>query len=346
MTIITITILIILSALLTKIFCALAKGTLLMDKPNERSMHKDPVVRGGGAVFITLSVIAFIILSKLKHYDWLQETVLLSSIALLAAINFLDDLYNLTAKLRFSIQSLVAILIIYSTFPIHLDFVIFSLDNPIFTSVFLFLAIIWAINHFNFMDGLDGLCASQAVFLLVVYGLLFFVHQATIYQDFCCIFMACLLGFLIFNLPPAKLFMGDVGSATLGLITFSLAVIGQQKYNIPIIYWFILNGLFLFDTTLTLIRRILNKEKWFVAHRKHAYQRAKQQGISSPIILLVQAVINLVIFFIIWFLNLNQTTFYLALFLPLIILLCVYLLIELKKPMFFHLSTPNQNVQE
>ena len=73
--------------------------------------------------------------------------------------------------------------------------------------------------------------------------------------------------------------MGDIGSATLGLITFSIALIAQQQCQIPILYWFMLNGLFLFDATSTLIRRMIKREKWFAPHRKHAYQRLRQSGI-------------------------------------------------------------------
>ena len=150
----------------------------------------------------------------------------------------------------------------------------------------------------------------------------------------CWILVFGLIGFLVFNFPPAKLFMGDVGSATLGFISFYLALIGQQKYQIPIIYWFILNGLFLFDATITLLRRIHKKEKWFAAHRKHAYQRLKQYGFNTRFILLGQICVNITLFAGILLMQ-QQTIHPNAIFvLCLSIFIIMYSLVEKLYPMF------------
>lgn len=284
--------LLLLSAALTKVFCVVAKNTLLVDKPNERTLHSKPTVRGGGLVFIGLSLFFLPLICWMNQTALSEQLVLITCIILLAGVSFIDDLYHLSVRIRFLIHSLVAVLIALFMQPEQLDFILFSITNSVFIFLFLFFIVIWAINHFNFMDGLDGFCASQAVFLCIGYALFFALQGAAFYQDFCLILAFSLVGFLVFNFPPAKIFMGDVGSASLGLITFSMALIAQQKYDIPILYWFMLNALFLFDSTITLLRRMLNKENWFAPHKKHAYQRLKQLGMDSRFILSGQAGLN------------------------------------------------------
>lgn len=324
----------VLSVVLIKLFCILAQNTRLMDKPNERSMHAIPTVRGGGVVFIGLSLLSLPFLCYFNQYSFGDVFILFVSIILLATVSFFDDLYTLSAKSRFLVQCVIAGLIAIFLRPAGLDFVLFSLMNQYVVMVFLFFAVLWAINHFNFMDGLDGFCASQALFLFAAYALLFSFHDALMYQDFCLILISTLIGFLIFNFPPAKLFMGDIGSASLGLITFSIAVVAQQKYQIPILYWFILNGLFLFDATVTLIRRIVNKEKWSAAHRTHAYQRLRQLGVGTHFILLGQLLLNGVFFLFVLLLEMNNINVIWVLSAQLILMLIIYALIERGFPMF------------
>ncbi|KTD72224.1 MraY family glycosyltransferase [Legionella tucsonensis] len=324
---------VVLSAILTKIFCMLAQNTRLMDKPNDRSLHTIPIVRGGGLVFISLSLISLPFLCFFTESSFSEQYILLASTVLLASISFFDDLYTLSAKSRFLVQCIVAGLIAFIS-PDMLDFGLFSLENQYLIIAFLFFAIIWAINHFNFMDGLDGFCASQAIFLFVSFALLFHFNSALIYQDFCFILIFSLTGFLLYNFPPAKLFMGDIGSATLGFLSFYVALIAQQKYQIPIIYWFMLNGLFLFDATITLLRRVFNKEKWFAPHRKHAYQRLKQLGVDTRIILLGQISMNSIFLILVLLLNMNKLNIYQALMTEFVFMLIIYYLIEKNFPMF------------
>lgn len=320
-----------LSVVLTKAFFLLAQNTRLMDEPNERSMHSTPTVRGGGIVFIVLPLLSLPYLCYAFGTSLSEHLLLIISCTLLAGISFLDDLYTLSIKPRFIIQAAIALCVAILIGADDLNFILFTLSRPIIIIPFLFLAIIWAINHFNFMDGLDGFCALQAVFLFAAYALLFDMNGALIYKELCLIFVCSLLGFLLFNFPPAKLFMGDVGSATLGLITFFLALIGQQKYGIPIVYWFLLNGLFLFDATVTLLRRVLNKERWYAPHKKHAYQRLKQLGVNTQWILVGQALINALILLVIFLFNEGKIPFSVMVFMQLSVLILIYLIIEKKR---------------
>ncbi|RUR20240.1 glycosyltransferase family 4 protein [Legionella sp. km535] len=317
----------------TKLFCKLAQNSRLIDRPNDRTLHLKPTVRGGGLVFIGLALISLPYLCYLNAVSLVDWAGLLIGVILLAAISFLDDLNHLSVTIRFAVQCVVALVISVFFRPEHLDFIIFSLSNDYVIFVFVFFTVIWAINHFNFMDGLDGFCALQAMFLLACYFILFYFYQATVYQDFCFILISALFAFLIFNFPPAKLFMGDIGSASLGLIIFSLALIGQQKYQIPLLYWFLLNGLFLFDSTITLVRRIANKERWFAPHRKHAYQRLKQYGMDTRFILLGQLIINVIIGFLVLYSVNHSINSVLLIVVVLLLLNSAYYAIEKIYPM-------------
>lgn len=319
---------------MTKIFCRVAQNTRLMDKPNERSMHIKPTVRGGGIVFVGLSLFALAMFCFVTKTYSIELIISFICIFLLASISFLDDLYHLTAKIRFIVQFIIAAIISLFLCPDSLDFVVFTFANSYLIVIFVFFAVIWAINHFNFMDGLDGYCASQAVFLFAAYALLFGEFNAPLYQSYCCILIACVSGFLIFNLPPAKLFMGDVGSTFLGLTTFCLALIGQQKYQIPIFYWFSLNALFLFDATITLFRRIVKKEKWSSPHKKHAYQRLKQFGIGTRTILFGQFLFNAYFVMLLLLFYFNKLNLTLLLILQIGTILLLYYFVEKLFPMF------------
>lgn len=326
--------LIALSVALTKVFCVKAQNTRLMDKPNERSMHHIPKVRGAGLVFIGLFLLSLPIAGYLNQTPLMEQLVLFISVFLLGLISFCDDLYTLSAKPRFAVQCLVAGLAAVIMRPETLDFVLFTLVNKYLVMGLLFFLTLWAINHFNFMDGLDGFCGSQALFLFSAYAVLLGLHGAFFYQELCFILIFGLIAFLAFNLPPAKLFMGDIGSATLGFISFYIALLAQQKYQIPILYWFILNALFLFDSTITLLRRIHKKEQWFSAHRKHAYQRLKQYGLNTYFILLGQLIINVIFLVSILLIQKNTLNINLLLVFIISVLMFVYRLIENLYPMF------------
>lgn len=312
----------------------IAQDTRLMDKPNERSLHVSPTVRGGGIVFIGLSLIGVMFSAFYYHSNWTPILVLILTTLWIAGVSVLDDLFHLPVKPRFIVQAFTAAFISLAFLSGHLDFGLFQWTNPCLLYCTLFIVVLWSVNHFNFMDGLDGFCASQALFLFSAYAILFGIYHAYDYQTFCYILIACLSGFLIFNFPPAQLFMGDVGSASLGLITIVIALIGQQRYQIPMIYWFILNGLFLFDSSVTLLRRMINKEQWLAPHRSHAYQRLKQFGINTPGILLGQLIINILSLLSISLLHFGWVNLITVLIFQLSILLGAYLVVENIFPMY------------
>lgn len=322
------------SWLLTKVFCSLARDTRLMDKPNERSMHVFPTIRGGGLIFIGLFLLFLLFQIIRNPFHLIELPTLFLSTLLIAAIGFIDDLNNLSAKTKFIVQAIATLPILVFIKPEVLDLGLLTLTNQWLILPFLFFTILWAINHFNFMDGLDGFCAIQAIFLLSGYAIFLSVTDAFELQTICFVLITTLLVFLVFNFPPAKLFMGDIGSTSLGFVTIVIAIIAQNQKGIPIIYWFILNGIFLFDSTVTLIRRVIHKEKWFTPHKLHAYQRLKQAGVSTRTILFAQAMINSLLL-IIALLALNKLIGLISLLVLMSgLLLTVYLATESLLPMF------------
>lgn len=325
---------VIVSASLTRVFCLMAQNTRLMDTPNDRSLHAYPTVRGGGIVFIGLPLLMLPYLCYVYQDSLSNQSILVFCTVLIALVSFLDDLFHLSVKPRFFAQAAVALLIAFSIRPQLLDFGLFSLTNPFIIIPALFFFVIWSINHFNFMDGIDGFCASQALFLFFSYALLFNLYNAPMHQDFCLLMSFSLMGFLVFNFPPAKLFMGDVGSATLGLLVFCIALIAQQAYQIPIIYWFMLNALFLFDSTITLLRRVQKKEKWTSPHKKHAYQRLKQLGVSTYTILFGQFLISALFLILVILTSRSQLNVFEVVVFQIGLLSFIYYLIEKRYPMF------------
>jgi len=146
---------------------------------------------------------------------------------------------------------------------------------------------VWFINLFNFMDGVDGFASTQAIIISAV-AFIFTWDLSTI------LLIACITGFLYWNWPGAKIFMGDVGSTQLGFI---LVVSGIYFHNIvefSIMNWIMLASPFWFDATLTLFRRIKNGERLSEAHRKHAYQRIVRAGFSHEKVNIFLILINLV----------------------------------------------------
>jgi UDP-N-acetylmuramyl pentapeptide phosphotransferase/UDP-N-acetylglucosamine-1-phosphate transferase len=158
---------IVVSIIATKIFCLLAKNTKLMDKPNERSLHVTPTIRGGGLVFISLFLLSIPVVGYYYTVSLLEQGVLFLGTFLIALISFCDDMYNLSAKVRFAVQCIVAGVISVTALPETLNFVLFSLANSYLIMGLIFFITLWAINHFNFMDGLGSIfifCLRPAVY--------------------------------------------------------------------------------------------------------------------------------------------------------------------------------------
>lgn len=273
-----------LSLFLTWIVKYYAIHKAILDHPNERSSHTLPTPRGGGLAI----VIAFYVgVGYLYTANVLDSRIFYAflSAAPLVAVSLLDDLYTLGSKIRLTAQLLSSILALTALGGIETISLYFVELHGWWLNIPIVLAIIWLINLYNFLDGIDGYAGSEAVFLGLAVAILFGYELGWVIA-------AVSFGFLVFNWQKAKIFMGDIGSTFLGFV-FAVLMIDSLNHHEPLFSWLILLGLFWVDATLTLIRRANNGEHLSQAHRKHAYQRITQAGWSHQKTVLTGLLINL-----------------------------------------------------
>ncbi len=292
----------------------------LLDEVNERSSHTVATPHGGG---IALSLTWFIGLGYLYFINEIDPMLFYALVfgVIISVVSFFDDIYGLSPKVRLLMQASVAIAGIVSLGGLgSLDFGFFSIQNQIITNLVAFVAIIWFINLYNFLDGINGYAGSEVLFLSIA-GFLLFGGSHFI------VLSVAVLGFLYWNYKKAKIFMGDVGSTLLGynVAIFTMYYTNQEPTNLWI--WIILFGLFWFDATLTLIRRKLNGEKLSQAHKKHAYQRLTQSGWSHFKVTNYSMGVNIILFCIVYFMS----DVYSAFFVSLIFLYSIMRFVDNKK---------------
>jgi len=261
---------------------------------NERSSHSVPTPHGGG---VAIAITWFCGLIYLYLNNQIETTLFYALLfgVVVSIVSFLDDIYELSPKIRLITQSIVALGGLYFLGGFEtLTFGIFDISNHILTNIFAFFMIIWFINLYNFLDGINGYAGSEAIFLSVAGFALFGGNHFLVLA-------VAVLGFLYWNWNKAKIFMGDVGSTLLGynVAIFTIYYANIESSNLWI--WILLFGVFWFDATLTLVRRKLNGEKLSLAHKKHAYQRLTQSGWSHYKVTNFMIGLNLLLFGIVVF---------------------------------------------
>ena len=294
------------SLVLTYLVKEISLKKSLVAIPNDRSSHITPTPHGGG---IALAVTWFSGISYLYYINDIDSSLYYGLMVgiIISIVSYFDDLYELSAKLRIIIQSSVAIAGLYFLGGFSsIDLGLFSLENQFITNIFAFFMIIWFINLYNFLDGIDGYAGSEAVFLGLAGFILFSGNHFLV-------FIAAVLGFLFLNWHKAKIFMGDVGSTLLGynIAIFAVYYANQEPANLWV--WVTLFGVFWFDATLTLFRRYKNKEKLSQAHKKHAYQRLTQSGLSHDKVVLFSILVNLTLFSLVYLITNKLIAFLISL---------------------------------
>ncbi|MDN5130874.1 MraY family glycosyltransferase [Aliarcobacter butzleri] len=292
----------------------------LVASVNERSSHTVPTPHGGG---IAIAITWFIGLFYLYFIGQIENNLFYALLfgAVISIVSFFDDIYELSPKLRLIIQAIVAIGGLYFLGGFEtLTFGIFDIQNFIFTNIFAFFMIIWFINLYNFLDGINGYAGSEALFLAVAGFILFGGNHFLVLA-------VAVLGFLYWNWNKAKIFMGDVGSTLLGynVAIFTIYYANQEPTNFWI--WIILFSVYWFDATLTLIRRKLNKERLSLAHKKHAYQRLTQARWSHYKVTNYSIVLNILLFTIVYFIS----NIFVAFLFSFVVLVLVIKFIDSKK---------------
>jgi Fuc2NAc and GlcNAc transferase len=281
------------SMLLTGVVRQVAIRQKLMDVPNSRSSHAVARPRGGGIAIVVVFLLVFLLATAVGQIDVRVFLSLAVGGGAIAIVGFIDDRMTLSATVRFSVHLIAALIVVAAEFGGSFSGIQgLKLWMLCGTCVLAVLALVWSTNLFNFMDGIDGIAGVQAVFFAGAGALLCVSsHDSFGFALSLACLAAASAGFLCWNWPPAQIFMGDVGSGFLGFTLAALALDLSHRSAIPYAVWPILGGIFLVDATVTLLRRMLRGERWFEAHRSHAYQHlARRMGKHLPVTLSTVAV--------------------------------------------------------
>ena len=247
-----------------------------LDRPNNRSSHATPTPTSGGLPLVIVFSIAVLVAFSGEPPGFNHHVVLVAG-AFVALLGLADDILSLGIWSRIGVQLLVVItaLALFGIPPLP----VYTLNLQPSPAGYLFavLLFVWFINLFNFMDGIDGIAGMETLFICAAVFVLTMGSGHAGFDQFNLLLMAATCGFLVLNLAPARLFMGDVGSNYLGFLLGVLALASTTMGDTTLWTWLILAGVFLVDATLTLLTRALNGETWYHAHRSHAYQRAAMQ---------------------------------------------------------------------
>ncbi len=343
-----------LSSILVRLFRQYAVGSGFLDVPNHRSSHQHVTPRGGGIVFVLIWLAAITLIFALKIISADQWRLIAPSSALVSLIGFWDDRYKLSANIRLYGQFLAALyclsllgglssLHLWSQTPTYFSInclttgfnfgALFTLIWFMFGTLLGIIGIMWSINVFNFMDGTDGIAATEAIFVFGIGGLLFFLNGNVNEAFIPWTMVLAVAGFLIWNWPKASIFMGDAGSYCLGFLVAILALMGDIYFKIPVMLWIILYSLFWFDATVTLLRRIYYKKHWATAHCDHAYQRLHQAGFSHAQVLYAVIFLNSILAAITLWTYYHQSWMCISLLAAIALLSITYFGVEKLKPM-------------
>jgi Fuc2NAc and GlcNAc transferase len=249
---------------------ALSRG--ILDVPIARSSHQVATPRAGGIAIVLSTTIALTVLLLSESLPPRAGIALLGGGTAVAFIGYQDDRFGVSPALRITVHFLAALWALAwlgGLPPIRFGSHVLSFGWAGY--VIGAFGIVWTLNLFNFMDGIDGIAASEAVFVTAAGALLSWSFGGGVAVTALCI-AAASLGFLIWNWPPARIFMGDVGSGYLGFVIAVLAIMAAGEHEAGLLVWLCLGAVFFVDATFTLGRRVARRERAHVAHRSHAYQ--------------------------------------------------------------------------
>jgi UDP-N-acetylmuramyl pentapeptide phosphotransferase/UDP-N-acetylglucosamine-1-phosphate transferase len=276
----------------TSWFCSTAAWVSFLDHPNARSLHSKPTPRTGGLAILGSLAVGLLLAeatgwagvvlwngAELNYGNpWLW---IISGMILLGVVSFWDDRASLPAGVRLAAHGLVAIGVVWGG-----GMAVMTIAVPLVGSVLLgglaapltVLGLVWVANLYNFMDGMDGFAGGMTVLGFGMLGYLAWAGGSREMALIALLTSAAAAGFLFFNLPPARIFMGDVGSVPLGFLAGTLAVLGVRDGLFDLWVPVLIFSPFIVDATVTVLRRMLQGEKFWLAHREHYYQRLVLAG--------------------------------------------------------------------
>jgi Fuc2NAc and GlcNAc transferase len=271
---------------------ALAYGVL--DIPNERSAHSEPMPRGGG-VSIAVSVLAGVLFLGVRGLIEPRVAIAMTGSGFVVAlVGFLDDHRAIEVHWRLLAHTLAAIWAVGWLGGVPaVEIAGRTFDAGLMVDGLAVIGVVWLLNLYNFMDGIDGIAGLEAVTAGTVGAVLSLRHPSAGHEWMPpAMLAAAALGFLRWNWPPARIFMGDVGSGFVGVMFGVIAVRSAQIDPRLVWVWVILLGVFVTDATLTLFRRVWREQKPHEAHHDHAYQRAARAARAHKPITLAAGAIN------------------------------------------------------
>lgn len=278
---------------------ATARG--VMDIPNDRSSHGTPTPRGGGVSIALAWVLGIPALTGAGLLPLPAGIGLTGGGLAVAAIGWWDDHVHLRPGIRFLVQIATAVWTVawIGGFPaVRLGTWTWPLGAIGFGLAV--VGLVWLINLYNFMDGIDGIAGVEAVTVGVIAGTILQAAGAGGLSVAAFGVAAAASGFLVWNWPPARIFMGDVGSYLLGYAFGALALTGERVAEVPAVVLLIPLAVFICDATFTLLRRMLRGERLHEAHRSHVYQLLVQAGWSHRRVTICVAAINVCLAFVAW----------------------------------------------
>lgn len=263
---------------LTHFYIQAADGRGPVALPNHRTMHKGRVVVGGGIPLLVSALITTLIFWPLDP----RLAAMIATVLVLAVVSFLDDMQPISRRLRFAVHlgaAIACVVSVHYSASIFGDVLPFWLDRAVAV-----LALVWYINLFNFMDGIDGIASVETATVAGGYAIVLMTlgDWNAVYLGLALAVAGAALGFLFWNWHPARIFLGDVGSIPLGLVTGWLMI--DLAVRVSLAAALILPLYFAADASLTILHRIRRGERIWEPHRSHFYQRAARTAGSHSVI--------------------------------------------------------------
>jgi UDP-N-acetylmuramyl pentapeptide phosphotransferase/UDP-N-acetylglucosamine-1-phosphate transferase len=267
--------------LLTRAFTRPASRMHILDHPNERSLHSNPMPRTGGVAIVTGIVVGGVMFAVTAGSRLPIAVGWLGTIAtLIAVVSYFDDRRHLPIVVRLTAHIAASGLLVVAGLGIG------SLSLPGFTyalpawpaTVLTVLFTVWMVNLYNFMDGMDGFAGGMTAIGFGTLAVLGWWGGDEVFAALNVIIVGATIGFLVFNFPPAKIFMGDTGSSTLGFLAAGMSLWAHVTGLVPLWISVVVFSPFIVDATVTLVRRAGRGEKVWQAHKTHYYQRLVQAG--------------------------------------------------------------------
>ncbi|MGI8813425.1 MAG: glycosyltransferase family 4 protein [Pyrinomonadaceae bacterium] len=272
----------------------------IFDEPNERSLHSDPTPRGGGMVIAAVCLSGFCAISYMTTgvFAWGY----LSGAALIVLVSWLDDVYDIPSVWRLICHAAAAVLLIANAGYLHgigVPGTSYSIEFGWFGIAITVFWVVWMINAYNFMDGIDGIAGLQAVIAGLGWSAIAAEYRVPGMHLFGLVISAASLGFLLHNWQPARIFMGDVGSAFLGLTFAAFPVLAAARNPASgpdflfvgvLVLW-----LFMFDSVITLFSRLVRGRRVWHAHREHLYQKLVISGRSHAAVTTIYGIFTIMI---------------------------------------------------